>query len=64
MASGIGAGRVWNAASGGWLVFNTTVDEAERLLETEYSLYEGKGKQVTAGCDERVFRQLFGSGES
>jgi tripeptidyl-peptidase-1 len=59
VASGIDAERVWHAASGGWLVFNATVEEAERLLETEYWLYEHESEQMTAGCDESV--SLHGS---
>ncbi|KAI2464825.1 subtilisin-like protein [Annulohypoxylon bovei var. microspora] len=50
--SGIGDGRVALAASGGWLAFNATIGEAERLLETEYWLYEDDAGQMSVGCDE------------
>ncbi|KAI1371567.1 subtilisin-like protein [Hypoxylon crocopeplum] len=52
ISSGVGSERVALAASGGWLVFNATVEEAEKLLETEYLLYEGDSGQVSVGCDE------------
>ncbi|KAI1076648.1 subtilisin-like protein [Whalleya microplaca] len=59
ISSGINDKRVALAASGGWLVFNATVEEAEKLLETEYWLYEGDDGQIAAGCDEyRVPAQL------
>ncbi|KAH6660863.1 peptidase S8/S53 domain-containing protein [Truncatella angustata] len=51
-ATGIEAKRIAHTASGGWLVFNATVDEAERLLETNFWLYENEEGQVVAGCDE------------
>lgn len=51
--SGIARDRVAVAASGGWVVFNATVAEAERLLQTEFWLYEQKDTGVlAAGCDE------------
>lgn len=51
--SDIAGDRVKLAASGGWLVFNATVGEAERLLGTEFWLYEeSESGVVAAGCDE------------
>lgn len=52
ISSGIESDRIAHAASGGWLVFNATVDEAERLLETEYYLYENEDGEISAGCDQ------------
>ncbi|KAK6220904.1 hypothetical protein LQW54_001824 [Pestalotiopsis sp. IQ-011] len=52
VSSGIGAARIAHSASGGWLVFNATVDEAEKLLDASFWLYENDGGQVMAGCDE------------
>ncbi|KAI1207478.1 subtilisin-like protein [Annulohypoxylon truncatum] len=51
-SSGIGNERVALAASKGWLVFNATISEAEKLLDTEYWLYEGDEGQISVGCDE------------
>ncbi|KAI0880916.1 subtilisin-like protein [Annulohypoxylon maeteangense] len=51
-SSGIGGERVALAASKGWLVFNATVGEAEKLLQTEYWHYEGDEGQIAVGCDE------------
>lgn len=52
MSSGIGAARIAHSASGGWLVFNATVDEAEKLLDASFWLYENDDGQIMAGCDE------------
>ncbi|OTB09710.1 hypothetical protein K445DRAFT_71783 [Daldinia sp. EC12] len=52
ISSGIDHERVRLASSGGWLVFNATVGEAERLIETNYWLYEDDSKRVSIGCDE------------
>ncbi|OBZ72683.1 Aorsin [Grifola frondosa] len=38
--SGIDAQRVKLSASGGWLHANVTVEEAERILDTKYYIYE------------------------
>ncbi|KAI1458579.1 subtilisin-like protein [Annulohypoxylon moriforme] len=51
-SSGIGGERIALAASKGWLVFNATIGEAEKLLNTEYWLYEGAEGQISVGCDE------------
>lgn len=59
MSSGIGAARIAHSASGGWLVFNATVDEAEKLLDASFWLYENDDGQIMAGCDEyRIPSQL------
>ncbi|KAI1098458.1 subtilisin-like protein [Jackrogersella minutella] len=52
VSSGVDAKRIALAASGGWLVFNTTVQEAEELLETKYWLYLDNDGQTSLGCDE------------
>ncbi|KAH9846221.1 subtilisin-like protein [Lenzites betulinus] len=52
VGSGIDAHRVRLNPSGGWLTANVTVAEAERLLATEYHVYEHEEsghKQI--GCD-------------
>ncbi|KAI0893070.1 subtilisin-like protein [Annulohypoxylon nitens] len=51
-SSGIGSKRVALAASKGWLVLNVTIGEAEKLLQTEYWLYENGEGQMSVGCDE------------
>ncbi|KAI1643203.1 subtilisin-like protein [Daldinia loculata] len=52
ISSGIDNERVGLASSGGWLVFNATVREAEKLLETKYWLYESDSEGVSVGCDK------------
>lgn len=52
VGSGIGAERIAHAASGGWLVFNASVSEAEKLLESDFWVYENADGRLTAGCDE------------
>lgn len=39
-AAGVEKGRIEKSRSRGWMHFNATVEEAERLLKTEYQLYE------------------------
>lgn len=59
VASGIETTRIAHGASRGWLVFNATVEEAEKLLGASYWLYENDDGQVMAGCDEyRIPAQL------
>ncbi|KAI8965487.1 subtilisin-like protein [Daldinia sp. FL1419] len=61
VSSGIEIERVRLASSGGWLFFNTTVGEAERLLETNYWLYEDDYKSISIGCNEyHIPAQLSG----
>ncbi|KAI0366291.1 subtilisin-like protein [Pilatotrama ljubarskyi] len=50
--SGIDAGRVRLNPSGGWLLANVTVAEAEELLGTEYYVYEhAESGHKQVGCD-------------
>ncbi|KAI4864437.1 subtilisin-like protein [Hypoxylon rubiginosum] len=58
-SSGVDNGRHALTGSGGWLVFNVTVEEAEKLLKTEYWLYEDEDGQVSAGCDEYYVPSQF-----
>ena len=52
-ASGIHGSRVIQSDNYGWLAFNATVDEAEKLLKTEYHEHEHKySANVRVGCDE------------
>ncbi|MCJ1287426.1 hypothetical protein MMC26_006777 [Xylographa opegraphella] len=51
--SGIHGSRVIQSDNYGWLAFNATAVEAERLLNTEYHEHEHKhSASVRVGCDE------------
>ena len=50
---GIHSSRVIHSDNQGWLAFDATVDEAERLLKTEFHEHEHKySANVRVGCDE------------
>lgn len=49
-AAGISPTRVGVSQSMGWLTFDATVAEAERLLKTEYNVYEHMGGQKHVAC--------------
>ena len=45
--------RVIHSDNKGWLAFDATVEEAERLLQTEYHEHEHKySASVRVGCDK------------
>jgi tripeptidyl-peptidase-1 len=49
---GIDSGRITHSDNKGWLAFDATTDEAERLLHTKYDLYEHASTgHVTPACD-------------
>lgn len=51
--SGIHPSRLTGSHSGGWLYFNSTVFEAERLLKAEYHLYKRTDTvELQAFCDD------------
>ncbi|KAH9833454.1 peptidase S8/S53 domain-containing protein [Rhodofomes roseus] len=54
-AGGLDAARVNLSAGGGWLQADLTVEEAERLLETEYHVYqfEGDEERTHVACHEK-----------
>jgi len=50
--SGIHVDRVKHSDNKGWLAFDAYVDEAERLLNTNYDLYEhSETGHVTPACE-------------
>ena len=49
---GIDLDRISRSQSLGWLHFDTTVNEAERLLKTEYSVYAHESGQSYAACSD------------
>jgi tripeptidyl-peptidase-1 len=52
-ASGIEGSRVVHSDNKGWLAFDTTVEEAETLLLTEYYEHEHKSNSnIRIGCDK------------
>ncbi|MCJ1325415.1 hypothetical protein MMC10_002078 [Thelotrema lepadinum] len=51
--SGIASNRIAQAGNGGYLTFDATIDELERLLKTEYYLYQhSQTEQSVAACDQ------------
>ncbi|KAL9112021.1 MAG: hypothetical protein Q9227_003641 [Pyrenula ochraceoflavens] len=50
--SGVPAERISQSQSLGWLHFDSTVEEAERLLKTEYHLYRHHTGTPQIACDE------------
>ena len=59
-ASGIHGSRVRQSDNNGWLAFDATAEEAERLLKTEYHEHEHKhSANVRVGCDEQEIPPLL-----
>jgi tripeptidyl-peptidase-1 len=55
VASGITRERITHSDNQGWLAFDATTDEAEKLLHTEYHAYEhGPTGHVAPACDAYV----------
>ncbi|KFZ20322.1 hypothetical protein V501_00195 [Pseudogymnoascus sp. VKM F-4519 (FW-2642)] len=51
--SGIPAARIFRSHCGGWLQINATVQEAEKLLNTRYYIYQNiQTGESRAACDE------------
>ena len=51
--SGIVPSRITRTGNGGYLTFDATIDELERLLKTEYYLYQhSHTEQSVAACDQ------------
>ena len=51
--TGIAPNRIAQAGNGGYLSFDATIDELERLLKTEYYLYEhSQTERSVAACDQ------------
>lgn len=57
---GIHDSRIVHSDNKGWLAFDATVDEAERLLLTEYYEHEHQySSKIRVGCDQYKFPCLF-----
>jgi hypothetical protein len=53
VSSGIGEDRIMHYDNKGWLAFDASVDEAERLLLTEFHEHEHRHfDKVRVGCDK------------
>lgn len=53
MSAGVNDERIENTQSLGWLKFDATIDEAEKLLDTKYHVYEHEETgQPHIACDE------------
>lgn len=52
VAAGIQQERIHRSQSLGWLFFDATVDEAQRLLKTEYYRYQHSSGHPLVGCTE------------
>lgn len=52
LSVGIQRDRVHRSQSLGWLIFNATVDEAQKLLKTEYYRYRHSSSKPHVGCTE------------
>lgn len=50
--AGITEDRLETSQSLGWLKFMATVEEAERLLQTEYNMYEHESGAPQVGCEK------------
>ena len=63
---GISSDRITHSDNQGWLAFDTTTEDAERLLHAEYHLYEHSSSgSMTAGCDTYVhFDHGYGTPDS
>lgn len=54
--SGIDGSRIVHSDNKGWLAFDATTEEAERLFRTEYYEHEhSQSDRVRVGCDESVY---------
>lgn len=52
-SAGIDVERIGNSQSMGWLTFDATIDEAEKLLDTKYHIYEHEETgQPHVACEE------------
>lgn len=51
-SSGISTKRLSLSDNRGWLAFEASADEAERLLKTEFYEHEHEDGKVSVGCDE------------
>ena len=51
----IDANRVMLSKSGGWITLNTTVEEAEYLLDTEYYVYEHADGRTHIACRDSYY---------
>jgi tripeptidyl-peptidase-1 len=57
---GIHGSRIVHSDNKGWLAFDATADEAERLLRTEYFEHEHVySSKMRVGCDEYDFPLSF-----
>lgn len=53
VSAGISASRIVHSENRGWLAFDASVEEAERMLKTEYYEHEhSSSTRVRVGCDE------------
>jgi tripeptidyl-peptidase I len=60
--SGIDKSRIVHSDNKGWLAFDATTEEAERLFQTEYFEHEhAQSDRVRVGCDEYVDLALIQS---
>ena len=56
LSSGIHGSRVVHSENKGWLAFDASIEEAERLLLTEFYEHQHPGTSKTrVGCDKCVF---------
>ncbi|PPQ70652.1 LOW QUALITY PROTEIN: hypothetical protein CVT26_010074, partial [Gymnopilus dilepis] len=51
VSGGVAASRVQLSKAKGWLMLNATVEEAERLLKTQYNVYEHENGDHHIGCE-------------
>jgi len=51
-AAGIAAHRIGHSANKQWIQFDASTEEAERLLNTEYHVYEHSSGKTNVACDE------------
>jgi tripeptidyl-peptidase I len=57
LSSGIHDSRVVHSENKGWLAFDASIEEAERLLLAEFHEHEHPDTSKTrVGCDKYVFR--------
>ncbi|POS70995.1 Pro-kumamolisin [Diaporthe helianthi] len=52
ISAGVAADRIRHSQSLAWLEFNASADEAERLLNTKYYIYEHQSGQEHVACTE------------
>ncbi len=56
---GIGPGRLTHSDNRGWIAFDATVDEVDRLLAAEYHVFEHVSGHRTHGCDRYLILLFF-----